>query len=116
MSVYEDMIDHCSYTHKLKPEKNSGLNQQALISQLLTFCASLRSSHSPQLKYINSHIVTCEVSLASQATLGNDTPWSFLYRICYTWSILPQPWASIPQFVPHALAVCFLKLQCLLPW
>ena len=54
------MIDHCSYTHdlkpvvKLKPEKNSGLNGiQTMTSAILLQCSAKLQNTRPQLRDIN---------------------------------------------------------------
>ena len=31
--------------------------------------------------------------------------WKSLNRLCWAWSVLPQPQANIPQYSPHALFI-----------
>ena len=51
------------------------------------------------------HIINNSLTELARAVLGKIGPQSWQYRPRFTWSVLPQPWASIPQWGPRARLV-----------
>ena len=54
---------------------------------------------------LKSHIINYLLTELARAVLGNIGPRSFLYGPSAARSVLPRPWANIPQYGPRARLV-----------